>query len=108
MRTVRLLTICLLISLLIYSGPALGQSGKTHKLVATPQTVHTGFFDSTIPPVLTIESGDTVVLNTLMLMDNQLRCGMTFEELVAVHPIIRDFRRRLDRENRCRPQGRLP
>ncbi|MGZ3606197.1 MAG: acetamidase/formamidase family protein [Thermodesulfobacteriota bacterium] len=84
MRTVRLLTICLLISLLIYSGPALGQSGKTHKLVATPQTVHTGFFDSTIPPVLTIESGDTVVLNTLMLMDNQLRCGMTFEELVAL------------------------
>jgi len=79
-----LLIIFLFISLLIYSGPALGQSGKTHKLVATPQTVHTGFFDSTIPPVLTIESGDTVVLNTLMLMDNQLRCGMTFEELVAL------------------------
>jgi len=84
MRTVRLLIIFLFISLLIYSGAALGQSGKTHKLVATPQTVHTGFFDSTIPPVLTIESGDTVVLNTLMLMDNQLRCGMTFEELVAL------------------------
>lgn len=58
------------------------QDGKIHKLVATPQTVHTGFFDSTIPPVLTIDSGDTVVLNTLMLMDNQLRCGMSFEELV--------------------------
>jgi len=62
----------------------MGQSGKTHKLVASPQTVHTGFFDSTIPPVMTIESGDTVVLNTWMLMDNQLRCGMTFEELVAL------------------------
>lgn len=84
MRTVRLLIIFLFISLLIYSGPALAQGGKTHKLVATPQTVHTGFFDSTTPPVLTIESGDTVVLNTLMLMDNQLRCGMTFEELVAL------------------------
>jgi len=84
MRTVRLLIVFLFISLLIYSGPALGQRGKTHKLVATPQTVHTGFFDSTIPPVLTIESGDTVVLNTLMLMDNQLRCGMTFEELVPL------------------------
>jgi acetamidase/formamidase len=84
MKIVRLQIIFLLISLIIYSGPALGQSGKTHKLVATPQTVHTGFFDSTIPPVLTIESGDTVVLNTLMLMDNQLRCGMTFEELVPL------------------------
>jgi len=84
MRTGRLLIIFLFISLLIYSGPALGQGGKTHKLVATPQTVHTGFFDSTIPPVLTIQSGDTVVLNTLMLMDNQLRCGMTFEELVPL------------------------
>lgn len=84
MKIVRFQMVFLLFSLLVCSGPALGQSGKTHKLVATPQTVHTGFFDSTIPPVLTIESGDTVVLNTLMLMDNQLRCGMTFEELVAL------------------------
>lgn len=62
----------------------MGRSGKIHKLFATPQTVHTGFFDSTISPVLTIESGDTVVLNTMMVMDNQLRCMMTFDELVAL------------------------
>lgn len=85
MRTVRLLNIFLLISLIIfYAGSALSQSGKAHKLVATSQTVHTGFFDSTISPVLSIDSGDTVVLNTMMLMDNQLRCGMTFEELLAL------------------------
>jgi len=58
-------------------------AGKTHRLKATPETVHTGFFDAAIPPVLTVDSGDTVVLNTLMLMDGQLRCGMTLEELVA-------------------------
>ena len=58
-------------------------SGKTHILKATPQTVHTGFFDAGIPPVLKIDSGDTVVLNTLMLMDGQLRGGMTLEELLA-------------------------
>jgi acetamidase/formamidase len=46
--------------------------------------VHTGFFDSTIAPVLTIESGDTVNLSTMMLMDGQLRGGMTFEELLAL------------------------
>jgi acetamidase/formamidase len=53
-------------------------------LVATSQTVHTGFFDCSIAPVLTIESGDTVNLSTMMLMDGQLRGGMTFEELLAL------------------------
>jgi len=67
----------------LVGGMAMGQSGKIHKLVATPQTVHTGFFDSTIPPVLTIDSGDTVTLSTMMLMDGKLRCGMTIEELMA-------------------------
>ena len=60
------------------------QGGKLHRLVATPRTVHTGFFDSGIPPVLTIESGDTVNFSTMMLMDDQLRGGMTFEELLAL------------------------
>ena len=58
--------------------------GRTHRLAATPHTVHTVFFDSTIPPVLTIASGDTVNLSTMMLMDGQLRGGMTFEELLAL------------------------
>jgi acetamidase/formamidase len=53
-------------------------------LAATPRTVHTGFFDSTIPPVLTILSGDTVNLSTMMLMDDRLRGGMTVEELLAL------------------------
>jgi acetamidase/formamidase len=57
--------------------------GKTHFLKATPKTVHTGFFDSTIPPVLTIDSGDTVVLDSMMLMDGQLHDGMTLEELIS-------------------------
>ncbi len=57
--------------------------GEMHTLKATPQTVHTGFFDAAIPPVLKIKSGDRVNLSTLMLMDGQLRCGMTFEELLA-------------------------
>jgi acetamidase/formamidase len=57
--------------------------GEIHTLKASPQTVHTGFFDAAIPPVLKIESGDRVNLSTLMLMDGQLRGGMTFEELLA-------------------------
>jgi len=68
----------------------MGQKMKTHHLKATPQTVHTGFFDSSIPPVLTIDSGDTVVLNTMMLMDGQLRCGMSLEELIAKKRVYTD------------------
>ena len=33
-----------------------------HTLMPSPQTVHIGHFDATIKPVLTVESGDTVVL----------------------------------------------
>jgi acetamidase/formamidase len=61
----------------------MAQRGKTHQLQATPETVHTGFFDPTIPPVLTIDSGDTVRFNSMMLMDGQLRGGMSLEELLA-------------------------
>ena len=56
---------------------------KTHNLVASPKTVHTGYFDAAIPPVCTIESGETVVMNSLMLMDGQLHCSMSLEELIA-------------------------
>lgn len=83
----------LVISVIFLGEPALGQEGKTHRLEATPQTVHTGFFDASIPPVLTIESGDTVVLSTMMLMDGQLRCGMTLEELLKVRE---EYSRRMD------------
>jgi acetamidase/formamidase len=36
-----------------------------HVLAASPETVHWGFFDATLPPVLTVASGDTVTVDTL-------------------------------------------
>ncbi len=84
MRTTRLIGLLMLLCLFLLGGcAAMSQGGKTHSLKGTPQTVHTGFFDATIPPVLTINSGDTVNLSTMMLMDGQLRCGMTMDELFA-------------------------
>jgi acetamidase/formamidase len=35
---------------------------NTHVLKSTPETVHWGFFDGSLPPVLTVESGDCVVI----------------------------------------------
>ncbi len=37
----------------------------THRLPASPQTVSFGGFDAAIPPVLTVNSGDTVVVETV-------------------------------------------
>ncbi len=83
MKTLRIMGFLMVAGLLVIGGGTAWGQGKTHTLKASPQTVHTGFFDATIPPVLTVDSGDTVVFSTSMLMDGQLRCGMTLEELVA-------------------------
>lgn len=36
-----------------------------HSIGPTPNTVHWGFFDAAIPPVLTIDSGDTITIDTV-------------------------------------------
>ena len=38
---------------------------RVHQLNPTPKTVHWGHFDASIPPVLEIESGDTVIIDTV-------------------------------------------
>lgn len=36
-----------------------------HRLDAAPETVHWGFFDATLAPVLTVDSGDTVTISSV-------------------------------------------
>lgn len=38
---------------------------KTHRLDPTPETVHWGYFDATIPARLEVDSGDTVIVDTV-------------------------------------------
>ena len=38
---------------------------NVHHIGASPSTVHWGYFDSTIPPVLEVDSGDTVILQSV-------------------------------------------
>jgi len=46
-------------------GAATAQTApKIHELKAAPDTVHRGFFDASLKPVLTVESGDIVRLQT--------------------------------------------
>jgi acetamidase/formamidase len=54
-----------LVGLLVLPGIAGAQeSTKIHELKASPATVHRGFFDASLKPVLTIDSGDIVRLET--------------------------------------------
>ena len=75
---------CLLSLILLSGGEAMAKGGKVHKLVVTAATAQRDFLDASIPPLLTIESGDTVVMNTIMLMGNQLRCGISLPEIAAL------------------------
>src|SRR5438093_12892857 len=56
---ITIIFVCTCVSTLIAQG-----SPKVHDLKASPQTVHRGFFDASLKPVLTIDSGDIVRLET--------------------------------------------
>ena len=73
----------------LFAVPALAQSvatasgvkGKLHLLPATLETTQWGWFDNAQPPVLRIDSGDTVVLETMMHSHNAVVPGRTIEEI---------------------------
>lgn len=55
---------------------------RFHRLAATPDTVHTGYYDNSLRPVLTVSSGDVVAIETMMLMDGKLQPTLSLDELV--------------------------
>ena len=60
-------TIAIAASLFVLVSPvraAAQASPRIHELKASPSTVHRGFFDAALTPVLTIDSGDIVRLET--------------------------------------------
>jgi len=55
----------LLLQIAISAASVFAQNApKVHELKATPTTVHRSFFDATLKPVLTVNSGDVVKLET--------------------------------------------
>jgi acetamidase/formamidase len=55
--------------------------GKVHLLPATLETTQWGWYNNAQPPVLTIASGDTVVMETMMHSHNQVVPGVTIEQI---------------------------
>src|SRR6266516_4386727 len=61
---------------------ALSPDGKkVHLLPATLETTQWGWFDNAQPPVLRINSGDIVVLETMMHSHNQVIPGTTIDQI---------------------------
>lgn len=55
--------------------------GTLHILPATLETTQWGWFNNAQPPVMYIQSGDTVIVETMMHSHNQLVPGVPVEEL---------------------------
>src|SRR5580704_6057828 len=55
--------ICLSVGFMLAAATAQSEE-KIHELRASPTTVHRGFFDASLKPVLTIDSGDIVRVST--------------------------------------------
>jgi acetamidase/formamidase len=54
---------------------------KIHLLPATLETTQWGWFDNAQPPVLRVNSGDTIALETMMHAHNQVVPGTTIEQI---------------------------
>jgi len=61
--------------------PAKRLPGKTHILPATMETTQWGWFNNAQPPVLHVDSGDTIVFETMMHSHNQVIPGATIEQI---------------------------
>jgi acetamidase/formamidase len=62
---------------------------RTHRLDAAPETVHWGFFDAALKPLITVDPGDTVVVSTVSGVPGRLpspESGLTIPAaLPAIH-----------------------
>jgi acetamidase/formamidase len=68
------------------SPPTAAQGGgRVHTVESTKQTVQLGVFDATLPPILTVESGDTISFpNTWSHFLNEMQPGVAVETLAEL------------------------
>jgi len=67
------------------SGVSKGGGGRTHTIESTKETVQLGVFDATLPPILTIDSGDAVSFpNTWSHFLNEMQPGVPVDKLAEL------------------------
>jgi acetamidase/formamidase len=74
----------------------LGFAQQTHRLKATPETVAWGYYDGSVPAVLTVESGDIVDVETMITGARLLRALGVPEE--AIRPDMREMDEKVKQE----------
>jgi len=82
-------------AMLVVSPQAIAQSvtkpqGKLHLLPATLETTQWGWLDNAQAPVLRVESGDTIVIETMMHSHNQVVPGKTIDETRSCERTFQD------------------
>jgi acetamidase/formamidase len=65
-------------------GAAQGAPGKHYKLPANPETTQWGWLDPAEKPKLVVNSGDTVAIETLLHSMDQIKPGVSMEEIVKL------------------------
>lgn len=65
--------------------PSSPDEGRVHVVESNEQTVHLGVFDTTLPPIVTVESGDTISYpNTWSHFLNQMQPGVPIDKLAEL------------------------
>ena len=86
--SVALVALCLCPSMLAQGAEskesAKKASGKHHVLKATKETVQWGWLDPNEPPKLTVHSGDTISIETMMHSLDAIQPGVPMEEIVRL------------------------
>lgn len=87
-------SISTLLMLSIFSSGVLQQ--KTHTLKAAPDTVVWGYYDASVPPVLTVDSGDIVEVETMITGARLSRALGVPEE--AIRPDMKEMDEKVKQE----------
>ena len=78
-----------------------GATAAEHTLMPSPQTIHFGYFNAALKPVLTVDSGDTVTIETATQID-----PADVDQSGAVSPsVVPDYVRTIYREVKDRGPG---
>ncbi len=63
---------------------AVSAEAKTHTFKITPGQAYNGDLESSIRPVLTVDDGDSVIFNTVMLLEGKLAADMSIEDVLKL------------------------
>lgn len=73
---------------MVAPAKAMDNQARTYILPATPNTAQWGVFDSKQDPVLTINPGDSVSVETMAASDNQVVPGATIDQIIKIQNAV--------------------